>query len=245
MHFSSVTTTIIMVIVYIVVGAVSVAVVAVNIKRRWLQSASAVVIFLVLVGVINSATVSFTAIHDQFDVPMSDIDVANHVFGFESGKQYPLDLGDQTTSFSASVNVRGGAFTNVSVQIKGEPSFFVTYVHDGVLSPLILPVTGPTKFIDDEINPPTMVINFQAKNWRDYPLSTTDAAYKRHWSPCEHVFRNFMLACSQTSTLDTVPTISDRTVRAGLNQFVANSFESAEIHMSRKVYDQLIGRIQP
>lgn len=168
--------------------------------------------------------------------PLSDTTVAKELFGFESGKTYPLVLGSQSTYQQGSFDVHAGIFSaSASGDFVGGTTITVAFTQDDTTYTLSLPRDSTPIKIDDATEP-HMVVHLREGRTANGRIESTGY-------DCRTAVVDFGLA-SRCARVEEELAADPGVREAGLGKLVAESFSSAEITMTQTMYDQMIGKIE-
>lgn len=169
----------------------------------------------------------------------SAIDIAQH-FGLESGKEYPLILGDFSTGLNGTVSTQSGLFS-ASAVVDLQPTTVVSvgFQQEDLWWQLQLP-TNSTPFKQaPEGSPATVTIwlNDAAAEPAEAGAQT-DSHWEREIANCQLVIRTIWLTreCQvQSETLIVAPDIENK----GLSNLVSTNFSHAVITLTPEQHAEL------
>lgn len=228
-----------------IVGIVTLCIAALKIfearrgKERRKSVRNTIILFVIYGVVYNLGTFGLSHIPwlDKNRL-VTDRVVAEQLFGFKANVAYPLVLGSQVSEFTASASASTGFFSSTADSVvRGGAAITVAFTSRGTTYTLSLPRNSSKIKIDDSARP-TVNIHF-------YPFTHRANGLNRgEWSKCETVISNLALACQRKVTYSDELETSGGYAQAGLGKLVSDVFQSADLTMTSKMYNQLIGGIQ-
>ncbi len=231
-------------IVVVVIGLIVIAVVYSSIFKDFMsrkEHAGYWITTLLVAGLMyNAATIAFST-DDRFTssivARVNDSVVAEEYFGFKPNEPYPLVLGSQVASFQASADAEIGFFSSAQASASGSPTITVAFTHSDTTYTLSLPRNATPIKIDDS-KTPQMIIHL-------LPQTHTAGGYlPLSWSECDWRISNLAIACQKTRIFDEKLATNAGVREAGLGKLVSEAFQSAELTMTSRMYQQMIGEIR-
>ncbi len=213
-----------------------------RIRSRRRRIVSSVISFVVVVvacqSVIAIGSVANNQGHQERSAGEEPITEA---FGFVSGKKYPLTLGQENGV--SELNAHGQIvliFASGSVHQTSGPAETISYVNGSDVYPLSIPALNTTFHFSDT-EKPWVRVYLDTDN-----LPTLDVTKVENDKPCIWRYVNLFLSCQHTAAISTSEEVTPLTAKqkqASLGAWIPSYVVGAEITLSRKMYNQLIGKI--
>lgn len=196
------------------------------------KSAAFLGVFIGGIAVIN--LLSFGMAH-TVQVRDADSSDAAKVFGLESGKAYPLVLGNRLGGPAMEATARSGFFSaSVSISITPASSVSVSFTHESDKYILDLPTSSIT-FHSSVTTPPSVTI------FLDHDGDYGQMAEEKK-GPCKFMIESGFAVCHQVVIYTATPaTLGPATMRQGLGPIVQHGFVSAQITLTPEQYNGVLG----
>lgn len=160
-------------------------------------------------------------------------------FGLESGREYPIIIGDKTTVSSGQVSYDGGAF-----YVKGEgewassTSILVSFEGDNGSYILEIPVSRITFDVRQNIEEASMSVYVPDTKQPE------EVAYWQHSYTCNNSTWSYGWVRANCTALPSRLIVSDDVSRQGLSPVIADAFKEsagAKITLSPSMYNDILG----
>ena len=191
-------------------------------------------------------TVSFIGTMLAGRTSMATVSEVAQEFGFESGKSYPLVLGNRFAGTMGELHVSSGLFS-VSADAKFTPgtATTVSFDYDGKSYMLELPTDYITFVLKDDVEPSIkmslnhadMQVGGDPVMWKG--VNGEQTLVERELSPCQPAIHYLMLLCDQ-EVLSKKVTLGPIVKQRGLSRVVREYFDRAEITLTPEQYSQLL-----
>lgn len=191
----------------------------------WKGLRPAIATFVVLSVVGNCVTYGLSHL---YATPSQNSHEVATVFGFESGKEYPLALGSRLGGSSIDVSGYRSSFT---VREKAGSMVSIGFSNEGRSYILEIPVSKTTFVVDNE-HQPTMRLYLTKEGYGSKQVI--------HESSCAVVVHWFLVTCDRTVEFGI--NMSEEDMRQGLGDVVQKSFSSAELTLTQQMYDAVLGK---
>ena len=160
-------------------------------------------------------------------------------FGLESGKEYPIVIGDKTTVDSGQVSYGGGMF-----YVKGEgrwtssTSILVAFEGDNGSYILEIPISRVTFDVRQNIEEASMSVYVPDTKQPE------EVAYWQHSYTCNNSTWSYGWVRANCAALPSRLIVSDDVSRQGLSPIIADAFKEsagAKITLSPSMYNDILG----
>lgn len=154
-------------------------------------------------------------------------------FGLESGKEYPLELGERFSGTTGEVH--GGLFW-VSGSFQPATALSVGFEHGSSSYMLEFPTATVTFKQVEGVSPSVvMYLSDEQVSYGSHPA----AKYVTTYGPCEWTLHNLWFVCEKDVASSTL-VVSDDAQQLGLGPVVQEYFKSATITLTPEMYDALL-----
>lgn len=160
-------------------------------------------------------------------------------FGLESGREYPIIIGDKTTVSSGQVSYDGGAF-----YVKGEgewassTSILVSFEGNNGAYVLEIPISRVTFDVRQNIEEASMSVYVPGTE------QPKEVAYWQHSYTCNNSTWSYGWVRANCTALPSRLIVSDDVSRQGLSPVIADAFKEsagAKITLSPSMYNDILG----
>lgn len=188
-----------------------------------------------LVNMLSYASQASEYEDKQTDATLSDV-VSS--FGLESGKEYPISIGDRTTVSSGQVDYGGLFYIKGAGEWTSGTSILVAFEGNNGSYVLEIPISKITFDVQQDISEASMSV--------DVPKTPEprSVAYWQHSYTCSDSIWRYGWVLMDCTALPSNLVISDDTARQGLAPVIADAFKEsagARITLSPSMYNDILG----
>jgi len=200
-------------------------------RRVYAKILAFVLVLLVLGGLANG--LSYAGSANSNNTPLAHASDVAKVFGLESGRPYPLVLGERLGGSAVSARAAAGWFTaTASVNTQPGSAVSVSFTQGDKSYILELP-TAKVTFVQSKDAQPSVAIYLG--NATGYPMKVTSD------TGCTTIIESGFLACRRVVSYGV--SISDDDLRHGLPPIVQGNLDSATITLTPDMYGKVLGKI--